>query len=262
VAAGDFSERLAETGSDEIGELVSSFNLMTDRLEDAQREIVRKKRLEAWSEMARQVAHEIKNPLTPIKLSVQYMERAWRDKKPGFDDIFADTVKTLYEQVDILRRIARDFSSFGRSQKLQITSVDLPGLAAEVLAPYAGALAIEITELEVLAVKADREALRKIILNLVENAREAMDAGGRLDVSWRRESGGGELSIRDHGSGIPEDLLDKLFEPYFSTKTSGTGLGLAISAQLCDEMNGRLRLMNHPEGGALSVLWLPEAADD
>ncbi len=263
VAAGDFSERLAETGSDEIGELVSSFNAMTDRLEEAQREIVRKKRLEAWSEMARQVAHEIKNPLTPIKLSVQHMERAWRDRKPNFDAVFGDTVTTLYEQVEILRRIARDFSSFGRGQKLVMASVDLPALAAEVVSPYAGsALSLQMPDHEAIQVRADREALRKIILNLVENAREAMDEGGRVELGWRRVDGGGELSLRDHGPGIPEELRDKLFEPYFSTKTSGTGLGLAICAQLSEEMGGRLRIENHPEGGAISLLWLPEASDD
>ena len=262
VAAGDFTERLAESGGDEIGELVSSFNRMTDRLEEAQREVVRKKRLEAWSEMARQVAHEIKNPLTPIKLSVQHMERAWRDKKPNFDVIFNDTVTTLYEQVEILRRIARDFSSFGRGQKLVIASVDLPELAAEVVAPYAGAaLKVDMPEIESLLVRADREALRKIILNLVENAREAMDEGGRLELNWRRVEQGVELSLRDHGPGIPEELRDKLFEPYFSTKTSGTGLGLAICAQLSEEMGGQLRIENHPEGGAISLLRLPEAID-
>jgi len=262
VADGDFSQRLAESGGDEIGELVSSFNRMSDRLEEAQREIVRKKRLEAWSEMARQVAHEIKNPLTPIKLSVQHMERAWRDGKPGFDEVFRDTVATLYEQVEILRRIARDFSSFGRSQKLKIETVDLAALAVDVAAPYANsALSIEIPAPESLPVRGDREALRKIILNLLENAREAMQAGGRLEISWSRSEGGAELRLRDHGPGIPEELRDKLFEPYFSTKTSGTGLGLAICAQLSDEMGGRLRLENHPEGGAVSALWLPGEED-
>jgi len=262
VADGDFSERLAESGGDEIGELVSSFNRMTDRLEEAQREVVRKKRLEAWSEMARQVAHEIKNPLTPIKLSVQHMERAWRDKKPNFDAIFRDTVTTLYEQVEILRLIARDFSSFGRGQKLAIISVELPELAAEVVAPYTGAaLKVDLPELVSLPVYADREALRKIILNLVENAREAMEEGGRLELNWRRVEMGVELSLRDHGPGIPEELRDRLFEPYFSTKTSGTGLGLAICAQLSEEMGGQLRIENHPEGGAISLLCLPEAVD-
>lgn len=262
VADGDFSERLAESGGDEIGELVSSFNRMTDHLEEAQREVVRKKRLEAWSEMARQVAHEIKNPLTPIKLSVQHMERAWRDKKPNFDAIFSDTVATLYEQVEILRRIARDFSSFGRGQKLEISSVNLPELAAEVVAPYAGsALKVTMPEPLALNVRADREALRKIILNLVENAREAMEEGDRLELNWRRVEMGVELSLRDHGPGIPEELRDRLFEPYFSTKTSGTGLGLAICAQLSEEMGGQLRIENHPEGGAISLLCLPEAVD-
>lgn len=223
-------------------------------------ELIRSQKLAAWSEMARQVAHEIKNPLTPIKLSAQMMERAWRDRREDFDAILGESLTSIGEQVEILRRIAQEFSQFGRRAELTLERVDLGGLLAEILAPYRDTLQVDWQGPTVLAVRADREALRKVLLNLVENAREAMEGAGKLEIALAGDAeSGGELALRDHGSGIPEEALGRLFEPYFSTKTRGTGLGLAISAQLVEEMGGRLRLENHPGGGAVARLALPSA---
>ena len=222
-------------------------------------DLIRSQKLAAWGEMARQVAHEIKNPLTPIKLSAQHMERAWRDRKESFDAIFTDSVRTITEQVEILRRIAQEFSLFGRAPRVRCEPVDLAAAAREVAGSYAGAVEASWEGEASLAVLADAEALRKVLLNLVENAREAMGGGGRIDLHLETGEGMGVLSLRDRGPGIPEDMLDRLYEPYFSTKTSGTGLGLAISAQLVEEMGGSLRHGNHPEGGAVARLALPLA---
>ncbi|MBN2169848.1 MAG: HAMP domain-containing protein [Candidatus Krumholzibacteriota bacterium] len=222
-------------------------------------DLIRSQKLAAWGEMARQVAHEIKNPLTPIKLSAQHMERAWRDRKESFDAIFEDSVRTITEQVEILRRIAQEFSLFGRVPRVRCVPVDLAAAAREVVGSYAGALEADWSGEERLVVLADAEALRKVLLNLVENAREAMGGGGCLDLRLAASEGQGVLSLRDRGPGIPEDMLDRLYEPYFSTKTSGTGLGLAISAQLVEEMGGSLRHGNHPEEGAVARLALPLA---
>jgi nitrogen fixation/metabolism regulation signal transduction histidine kinase len=223
-------------------------------------DLVRSQKLAAWSEMARQVAHEIKNPLTPIKLSMQHAGRAWRDRKENFEDIFSDAQRTVSTQVEILRRIAQEFSLYGRKPELRMESLDLMAAAREVLAPYAeSALSVDWGEAGELKVRADAEALRKVLLNLVENAREAMGESGRLELDCSREGGFGELRLRDFGPGIPEEALGRLFEPYFSSKTGGTGLGLAISAQLVEEMGGRLELENHSAGGALARLRLPLA---
>jgi len=218
-------------------------------------ELIRSQKLAAWSEMARQVAHEIKNPLTPIKLSAQFVGRAWRDEKENFGEILEDSLDSIGEQVEILRRIAAEFSQFGRRQELKPEPLDLAALLGEVLAPYRGeTLQVEWSGPESLVVSADREALRKVLLNLVENARQAMEGSGRLGVTLAADGGRAELALRDHGPGIPEEALERLFEPYFSTKTSGTGLGLAISAQLVEEMGGELTVRNHAEGGAVAML--------
>ncbi|MBM4116394.1 HAMP domain-containing protein [bacterium] len=250
AAEGARTLRLAD--ADPTGERVVVFTDVS--------ELIRSQKLAAWSEMARQVAHEIKNPLTPIKLSAQMMERAWRDRREDFDGILGESLASIDEQVEILRRIAQEFSQFGRRAELSLEPVDLGGLLAEILAPYRDTLQVDWQGPTALTVRADREALRKVLLNLVENAREAMEGAGRLEVALAGDSeGGGELALRDHGSGIPEEALGRLFEPYFSTKTRGTGLGLAISAQLVEEMGGRLRLENHPGGGAVARLALPPA---
>ncbi|MEZ4396983.1 MAG: ATP-binding protein [Candidatus Krumholzibacteriia bacterium] len=224
-------------------------------------ELIRSQKLAAWSEMARQVAHEIKNPLTPIKLSAQMVERAWRDGRDDFASILDESLSSIAEQVEILRNIASEFSQFGRRQALTAERVDAAALLREILAPYRDALDVDWQGPASLPVRADREALRKVLLNLVENAREAMEGAGRLEVSLAAEDAQGLAGVllRDFGTGIPGEALDRLFEPYFSTKTRGTGLGLAISAQLVEEMGGRLRLENHPAGGAVARLELPGA---
>ncbi len=167
--------------ADPAGERVVVFEDVT--------ELIRSQKLAAWSEMARQVAHEIKNPLTPIKLSAQMMERAWRDRREDFDGILTESLASISEQVEILRRIAQEFSQFGRRAELNLESVDLAGLLAELLAPYRDALAVDWRGPRELAVRADREALRKVLLNLVENAREAMEGAGRLVVRSPRSRG-------------------------------------------------------------------------
>ncbi len=221
-------------------------------------DLIRSQKLAAWSEMARQVAHEIKNPLTPIKLSAQYLGRAWRDGNENFGEILEDGLGSISEQVEILRSIAQEFSRFGRRQELEIKGLDLGSLMLEILAPYRGeTLDVDWSGPESMIVRADRDALRKVLLNLVENARQAMPEGERrLSVSLAVAGGRARLTLRDRGPGIAEEALVRLFEPYFSTKTSGTGLGLAISAQLVDEMGGELEVKNHPEGGAVAKLSL------
>ena len=186
---------------------------------------------------------------------------AWRDGRDDFASILDESLSSIAEQVEILRNIASEFSQFGRRQALTAERVDAAALLREILAPYRDALDVDWQGPASLPVRADREALRKVLLNLVENAREAMEGAGRLEVSLAAEDAQGLTGVllRDFGTGIPGEALDRLFEPYFSTKTRGTGLGLAISAQLVEEMGGRLRLENHPAGGAVARLELPGA---
>lgn len=225
-------------------------------------ELIRSKKLAAWIEMARQIAHEVKNPLTPIRLSTQLMQRAYREKSERFGEIFESGVETVIQQTDILRRIASEFSSFGRVTSLKLEKVPLNDFIGDFLSSYRGAEGVEIHFEPAVdaAVKADGEALRKVLLNLMVNAFEAMPDGGRIDVFCKRVDDMAEIHVVDTGPGLPPDIEERLFEPYFSTKTTGTGLGLAICQNLAREMDGEVRLRNREDRrGVEAIVALPLA---
>jgi nitrogen fixation/metabolism regulation signal transduction histidine kinase len=223
-------------------------------------ELIRSKKLAAWAEMARQVAHEIKNPLTPLKASAQFMEQAYRDQSEEFPQIFGEGMETIVRQVDVLRRIASEFSGFGRIQKLDPKPLDLGELLQRVTAPYRSVpgLELELTDgagngfpgagVRVLG---DEEGLRKVFTNIFENAREAMSGAGRIRLSVRQAPEGQvAVLVADEGKGLAEEARARLFEPYFSTKSTGTGLGLAITRSILEELGGSISLSNRPGGGA------------
>ncbi|MGD8414581.1 MAG: ATP-binding protein, partial [Candidatus Latescibacterota bacterium] len=230
-------------------------------------ELIQTKKLSAWVEMARQIAHEIKNPLTPIRISAQFMRRAYEQKSDKFDQIFLEGSDVIIEQVDVLKRIASEFSSYGRMQQMDVAVRSLSPMLEKIIQPYLrneSGVAVEwdnrVPDAEVLA---DTEALRKICTNLIENAMDAMPDGGKLSVSCRAESLNGSeyirVSFRDSGKGLSEEAAEKLFEPYFSTKTTGTGLGLAICRSLSQEMGGDIDVHNIPEGGVDASILLKAA---
>lgn len=223
-------------------------------------ELIRSKKLSAWIEMARQIAHEVKNPLTPIKLSAQLMRRAYREQSAEFGEIFESGVETVIQQTEILRRISSEFSSFGKVTRLRPQAVPLGPFLSEFVSSYRGAPGVEIVyeQEEDLAVVADREGLRKVLVNVMENAIEAIPDGGTVTVRCRRAGGTAAVVIEDTGAGLPPEVQERLFEPYFSTKTNGTGLGLAICQSLVREMGGDIRLRNRSNGrGVKAIVTLP-----
>jgi nitrogen fixation/metabolism regulation signal transduction histidine kinase len=224
----------------------------------------------AWREMARQVAHEIKNPLTPINLSVDLLKRARDEKSPQFDEIFDRTVDLVHRQVDSMRRIASDFSAFAGTHKATPTAFDARAVLDEILdlnAAWAKELGVRIERSPAIApVFVDRGELRRVLINLVSNSLEAMSRGGVLSASLRvlpgapeDHSGKVEIEIRDTGVGISTEVRQRLFEPYFTTRTGGTGLGLAIARRLVEEMAGEIEILPGPDGqGTLARVVLPE----
>ena len=219
-------------------------------LEDVTAE-VRTARVLAWGEMARQVAHEIKNPLTPIKLAVQHIRRAYTDKRPDFEEILERNVASILREIDRLGEIARAFSRFGTPAAVTtpLESVDVVGVVDEMLSLYRGSsegavITAEVPDGERPRAIARTDELKEVLLNLLENAREAAEGdSGAIVVSVQRleEGEGLLLSVRDSGVGIPEELLPRIFEPHFSTRSSGTGLGLAIVRRIVDSWGGRIQ---------------------
>jgi two-component system nitrogen regulation sensor histidine kinase NtrY len=236
-------------------------------LEDVTAE-VRTARVLAWGEMARQVAHEIKNPLTPIKLAVQHVRRAFTDDRPDFGDILDRNVDAILREIDRLGDISRAFSRFGTpgADESPLERVDLAVAIREILALYHGSsdgavFRAEIDDPELPTVVARSGELKEVLLNLLENAREAVESGGEVLVTTAARDGEGPISlvVADSGVGIPEDQLPRIFEPHFSTRSSGTGLGLAIVRRIVDSWGASISAESTPGVGTRMEILLKRA---
>ena len=230
-------------------------------LEDVTDEL-RGERILAWGEMAKQVAHEVKNPLTPIKLSVQHLRRAWADGRSDFGGILKRNVAAILTEIDRLAGIARSFSRLASpvaDEQGSLEAVDASGVLREIVELYRGGsdgshvvLRAEIDDgLPTVSCRADE--LKQVIVNLLENARAAMPDGGTaiLSASLDADQGGGDVvvAVTDEGLGIPAELLPRIFEPRFSTHSGGAGLGLAIVKRLVDSWGGRVDVESRTDRG-------------
>jgi len=233
-------------------------------------EIVRSGRLAAWAEMARRVAHEIKNPLTPILLSVEHVHRVFKAGDARFEKVLEECLDNIRRQVQVLRQIALEFSTYARLPHLKPEPAPVAAVVDEALGPYTAAApsGIEVRR-DVPAglpeVMVDRSIIVRALVNLIENALQAMPDGGALAVSARAANGpSGEarvvIEVRDNGCGIPDALMPRLFEPYFSTKSSGTGLGLGLARRAVEEHGGTLELSSREGEGTVVTLALPAVA--
>jgi signal transduction histidine kinase len=265
VGAGRLSVRLPEIDAGEFGELFGSFNRMIRRLRRARTQEVQAARVLAWGEMSRQVAHEIKNPLTPIKLSVQHLRRAYADGRTDYGEILDSNVAQILTEIDRLTEIARLFSRYGAPAEAAgpLEVVEVGPVVREALMLYrAGELGIQYrAELEegLPPVRARVGELKEVLLNLLENAYTALDGQGTVTIEARREGESVEMVVRDDGPGIPPELLSKVFEPHFSTHSTGTGLGLAIVRRIVEDWGGMVMAKENPEGGTAVTIRLQVA---
>jgi signal transduction histidine kinase len=242
IARGDFDAQIAVKSSDELRRLVDAFNSMAAELKAQRTQLERTHRLEAWAEMARQVAHEIKNPLTPIQLSAEHLLRVHADRGEPMGEVLETCVTTILGQVRLLRQISGEFSSFASSPTARPAPVDVPELVAEVVDPYRTGLTgrIEIVNRvtsPLPPVFVDRTLIARSLANIVENALHAMPGNGVLTLDASSDGEFVTIEARDTGVGMDEEALARVFEPYFSTKTTGTGLGLPIARRNV-ELNG------------------------
>ncbi|MCB9913833.1 MAG: sensor histidine kinase [Planctomycetes bacterium] len=260
VAAGDLESRIDVRSKDELGELAEAFNKMTAELAQSRSQLVRAEKEAAWREMARQVAHEIKNPLTPISLSMNLLRRARDEDSAEFDKILERTLELVGRQVENMREIAQNFYLFAGRHETNPGPTDLRALVDEVLdlsAAWAEELGVEIGVSGEGTARLDPTEFRRVLINLVNNALEAMPDGGRLEVRIEPVGQRVRLVVRDTGEGVPEEVRAHLFEPYFTTRSGGTGLGLAICKRVVDELGGEIELRSAEGGGTEAVLTLP-----
>jgi signal transduction histidine kinase len=264
VARGDLDVRVPVAGAEgEVGELISAFDQMTHDLRRGREEAARFERELAWKEMARQVAHEIKNPLTPMRLSVQHLRRTYLDRAPNFPEILENVTRTVIEQIDALSRIASEFSHFGRMPRRSLEELDVNGIAGEAADLFRQESRITLEREfagDLPRVLCDREELRRALINVIRNGIQATDGEGRIVIRTSNAEGGIRIAVTDFGRGVPEELKPRLFQPNFSTKTDGMGLGLAIVRKSMEDLGGWVRLESTEGKGTTVILWLPVTA--
>ncbi|HEX4495354.1 MAG TPA: ATP-binding protein [Thermoanaerobaculia bacterium] len=231
-------------------------------VEDAT-EVLRSQRLLAWAEMARMIAHEIKNPLTPIRLSTEHMVEVYRHDPEHFDRVFERCTTNILTQVDELRSIASEFSAYSSIPRIDPKPADLVASMADLVEGYRAApppgVSVEFEpESPEIVARFDAKLLQRAVRNLIENALRATTAGGgRVTVRLDRLNGFARIAVLDSGPGVPPDLLPRIFDPYFSTHDTGTGLGLPIARRIAEEHGGGITARNRSEGGLEVMVTLP-----
>lgn len=261
VAKGKLKTSIPVTRDDEIGELMQSFNQMTSELEKSREIVAQTERELAWKEMARQVAHEIKNPLTPMKLSVQHLEHAHEAKDPNFNTIFRRVIRTLREQIDVLTRIATEFSRFGAMPRRKWGPVSLRRVCESAVALFDAdrnriRFIVDVPK-NLPLLHSDEDELRRAFVNLLRNAVQAIEGWGVVVIHAAESEGMIHVRLRDTGYGMSEETLNRAFDPNFSTKTSGMGLGLALVKKTITDMSGSIRVESQPGHGTTFFIDLP-----
>jgi two-component system nitrogen regulation sensor histidine kinase NtrY len=245
--------RLLDDRERPIGYVIVFDNLT--KLEKAQR-------LAAWQEVARRIAHEIKNPLTPIQLSAQRLRKRYLESISKDREIFDQCTATIINQVDEIKRLVTEFSDFARMPRIKKETADLVSLAADTLVLYREAhkhIAFRLEQEKILSFAFDPVQIRRVLINLLDNAVSVLGEGGAVTITVRHDASPQTVSVTvsDNGPGIPEEVKRRLFEPYFSTRKSGTGLGLAIANTIVSEHNGTIRVQDNTPTGTTVTVELP-----
>ncbi len=262
LQADRIERRVAARSADELVVLEADFNRMAVELDAQRRQLERTHRLEAWTEMARQVAHEIKNPLTPVQLSAEHLLRVHADRGSPLTPVLQGCVDSILKQVRILRQIASEFSSYASSPVAKPAPTDLAALVNDVMAPYRPGLEGRITlsadlPPDLPRLPLDPVLIQRAITNIIENALHAMPDAGTLAIGIARDAGRVRLIIRDTGVGLEPDVLARIFEPYFSTRITGTGLGMAIAKRNVELNDGTIGVASERGRGTAVTITLP-----
>ncbi len=245
VNLGKMNEQIVWNRNDEIGELVQEYNKMVDKLGESATSLAKNEREGAWREMARQVAHEIKNPLTPMKLSIQYLQKAINNNQPNVKELSSTVANTLVEQIDHLSKIAADFSQFANIGNTNVAIFDLHDVLGSLKQLYTSDENVQFDWRPVndqVMVNADKTQMNRLFTNLIANAIEACHGNGicKIEVNELRNEDILRISIKDNGEGIAPEMQERIFIPNFTTKSSGTGLGLAMCKGIVEQAKGKI----------------------
>ena len=267
VASGNWDTQVPVRGNDEVSVLAESFNHMTEQLTSQREKLVQSERVAAWRELARRLAHELKNPLFPLQLTVENLVRARQLPAGEFDEVFQESTRTLGMEIGNLKAIIGRFSDFSKMPKPELERIDAKDVVERVSSLYANASAHDDAKIlfeknvanEPMPMMADPELLHRALSNLVLNAMDAMPHGGTLTVSAKSREEQVEIRVADTGEGLTTEECERLFTPYYTTKQHGTGLGLAIVQSVIADHAGRIAVESRMGGGAEFVITLPKA---
>jgi nitrogen fixation/metabolism regulation signal transduction histidine kinase len=263
VKLGGQNEMIDWKRRDEIGQLVQEYNRMIAELAQSAELLARSEREMAWREMARQVAHEIKNPLTPMKLSVQYLQHAWNNNAPDWETRLNKFTATMIEQIETLSAIASEFSDFAKMPIANKQPVDLVEVIQSAISLFKNYRYIvfdfNYDALEKFTVYADKEQLLRALNNLLKNSVQAIgeEADGRIEIVLQRQGVMHKLTLTDSGAGITPEVAEKIFSPYFTTKSGGMGLGLGIVKNIITGSGGDISYQDAIPQGTTFVVRLP-----
>jgi two-component system nitrogen regulation sensor histidine kinase NtrY len=264
LALGDFSTQLETSRRDELGSLIRAFNEMTIDLQKLQTELLSSERLAAWQDVARKIAHEIKNPLSPIRISIETLQKVHERQHPDFEKIFKQSAETILEEVENIRIIVQEFSDFARMPEPEFSSVDINQVLSRVLqllGPKLEGVELGSSFAEVPIIFADAEQLHRAFLNIISNAQESLGEDGEIEISSGTR-GEDEIcvTVRDNGCGMSAEQAENVGTPYFTTKPGGTGLGLVIVQRIIEQHGGKMIFKSvEGEGTVVEMLFpIPE----
>jgi two-component system, NtrC family, nitrogen regulation sensor histidine kinase NtrY len=258
VAGGNWDTRASISSSDEVGQLARDFNGMTEQLREQRDRMIQAERVAAWRELARRLAHELKNPLFPLQITIENLQRSREVSPEQFDEVFRESTTTLLAELGHLKTIIGRFSDFAKMPAPQLEPVDVNQVAREVMQLFEAQLRapgqppVEIKsqlEADPSQVPADPDQLRRALRNLVLNALDAMPQGGTLTVRTSRHDSKVAVEVADTGEGLTPEECDRLFTPYYTTKQHGTGLGLAIVQSVVSDHKGTITVHSEPGKG-------------
>lgn len=262
TALGTQNETIEWKGSDEIGQLIKQYNKMVLELEASANRLTESEREGAWKEMARQVAHEIKNPLTPMKLNIQHLQRAWKDDHPKLEETFKKVTRVLIDQIESLSRLASEFSSFAQMPSDKFENYNIHQLLLDTLSLFERSENVKFIydkQLTEWQVHGDKEQVGRAFNNLIKNAIQAIpeDRSGVIVVEAEKKNKDIEITIKDNGVGIAKDVGEQIFVPRFSTKNSGMGLGLAITKKIIENNGGTVSFTSELGKGTIFTIKIP-----
>ena len=243
IAAGDLKTRVRESKFSPINGLIVSFNNMVEELESNRDKLLQAEKDMMWREMAQVMAHEIKNPLTPLRLSAERMEMKYHGKSENFDKIFQDSMEIINEEINNLQHLVKEFSKFARMPSANFEEYDINEQIREIIPPYRGKADITLTlDPEIPKFFGDKMQMKQVFVNLIQNAIQAMPTRGMIEILSKYENGNFIFKLKDSGDGIPPDDMERIFRPYYTTKEKGTGLGLSIVKRMINQHQGTIEV--------------------